>query len=68
MKIIITGAGGFVGKELARVFAADHQVIALTHAALDITNREAVTATFTNSPAEDALYNEVSALDRKSVV
>ncbi len=42
MKLIITGAGGFVGKELACVFAADHQVIALTHSALDITNREAV--------------------------
>ncbi len=42
MKIIITGAGGFVGKELARFFAADHQVTALYHQALDITNREAV--------------------------
>jgi len=28
---------------------------------VNFTNREAVTATFTNSPAEDALYNEVSA-------
>jgi dTDP-4-dehydrorhamnose reductase len=42
MKIIITGAGGFVGKELARFFAADHQVTALNHQALDITDREAV--------------------------
>ncbi len=42
MKLTITGAGGFVGKELARFFAADHQVITLTHSALDITNREAV--------------------------
>lgn len=42
MKLIITGAGGFVGKELARFFAADHQVVALAHSALDITNREAV--------------------------
>ena len=43
MNIIITGAGGFVGQELARFFAADHQVTALTHAALDITDREALT-------------------------
>ncbi len=42
MNIIITGAGGFVGQELARFFAADHRVTALTHAALDITNRETV--------------------------
>lgn len=42
MKIIITGAGGFVGKELARFFAVSHQVTALTHQALDITDREAV--------------------------
>lgn len=42
MKILITGAGGFVGKQLARFFSADHQVTALTHQALDITHREAV--------------------------
>lgn len=42
MKLIITGAGGFVGKELARAFSTDHQLMALTHSALDITNREAV--------------------------
>jgi len=42
MKIIITGAGGFVGKELAGFFAADHQVTALNHQALNITDREAV--------------------------
>lgn len=42
MKIVITGAGGFVAKELARRFAADHHLIALTHSMLEITNREAV--------------------------
>ena len=42
MKIIITGAGGFVGKELSRFFSADHQVTALNHQALDITDGEAV--------------------------
>lgn len=56
MKIIITGAGGFVGKELARVFAADHQVIALTHAALDITNREAVSG-FVHQSKPDLVIN-----------
>jgi dTDP-4-dehydrorhamnose reductase len=42
MKIVITGAGGFIGKELARFFFADHQVLPLTHQALDITDNHAV--------------------------
>jgi len=42
MKIIITGAGGFIGKELARFFSDEHQVTALSHQALDITDQQAV--------------------------
>jgi dTDP-4-dehydrorhamnose reductase len=42
MKIAITGAGGFVGKELSRFFSARHQVLALTRHTLDITDRRAV--------------------------
>src|SRR5262245_55718608 len=42
MKIAITGGGGFVGKELARHFSAQHQVLALTHRTLDVTDSEAV--------------------------
>jgi dTDP-4-dehydrorhamnose reductase len=42
MKIAITGGGGFVGKELARFFSAQRQALALTHDALDITDRRAV--------------------------
>lgn len=56
MKIILTGAGGFVGKELARVFASDHQVIALTRQELDITNREAVNS-FVNQARPDLAIN-----------
>jgi len=56
MKIIITGAGGFVGKELARVFAAGHHVTALTHQGLDITNREAVNS-FVNRARPDLVIN-----------
>jgi dTDP-4-dehydrorhamnose reductase len=42
MKIAITGAGGFVGKELASFFSVQHQVLALTRRSLDITDRQAV--------------------------
>lgn len=42
MKIVITGASGFVGKELARFFSAEHQVTALTHQTLEITDQPAV--------------------------
>ncbi|HKX31008.1 MAG TPA: NAD(P)-dependent oxidoreductase, partial [Blastocatellia bacterium] len=42
MKIAITGGGGLVGKELARIFSAQHQVLALTHRTLDITDSLAV--------------------------
>lgn len=56
MKIIITGAGGFVGQELARVFAAHHQIISLTHKALDITDRETVRA-YVNDKRPDVIIN-----------
>ena len=42
MKILITGAAGLVGSHLARRLARDHDVLALKHGDLDITNREAV--------------------------
>ena len=42
MKIAITGAGGFVGKELTSFFSARHRVLALTRHSLDITDGHAV--------------------------
>ena len=46
-RIVVTGAGGQVGAELARstAWADDDQVTTLTRAALDITDDQAVTAT-----------------------
>jgi dTDP-4-dehydrorhamnose reductase len=38
MKILITGAGGLVGKEFAQQFSDSHQVLALTHGDLDISD------------------------------
>jgi dTDP-4-dehydrorhamnose reductase len=42
MKIVITGASGFIGKQLVRVFSPRHHVLALTHKTLDITDNHAV--------------------------
>jgi dTDP-4-dehydrorhamnose reductase len=41
MRVIITGAGGQLGRELVEVLA-DHDVIAADHARLDVTDRDAV--------------------------
>ena len=42
MKILVTGATGLVGSHLARVLARDHEVLALKHADLDISDANAV--------------------------
>jgi len=42
MKILVTGAAGLVGSHLARRLAGEHEVVALTHDQLDITDRAAV--------------------------
>ena len=41
-KVLIAGAGGLVGRHLARRMAARREVLALSHADLDITDRAAV--------------------------
>jgi len=42
MKILITGAAGLVGRHLAQRLALQHEVLALKHHQLDITDRQAV--------------------------
>jgi dTDP-4-dehydrorhamnose reductase len=49
MKIIITGAGGFVGKEMTRHFSSKHDVLPLTHHDLEITDKQAVRRLITDS-------------------
>lgn len=45
MKILITGANGFVGCRVARFLGMSHQVVALSSKDLDITDAEAVYST-----------------------
>ena len=47
MKILVTGAGGQIGHELTTAFA-DHDVVGVDHAALDVADREAVLAAVTS--------------------
>ncbi len=55
MRILITGAGGQVGRELVEVFA-DHEVIAADRNLLDITNRDEVFQVVTTTQP-DAIVN-----------
>jgi dTDP-4-dehydrorhamnose reductase len=48
VKIVITGAGGLIGSHLARHLARGHEVLALKHGDLDITDREAVRSSISN--------------------
>ena len=47
MRILITGAGGQVGRELVDVFR-DHEVLAFDHGSLDVGDRDAVLGTVTS--------------------
>jgi len=55
MKVLITGAGGQVGRELVELFAG-HDVTGFDHSTLDVTDRDAVLGAVT-SIRPDAIVN-----------
>lgn len=65
MKVLVTGAGGQVGRALVRVAPAHADVIACTHAQLDIADEHAVT-NFIRREAPDVIINAAAytAVDR----
>ena len=63
MKILITGAAGLVGSHLASKLGREYEVVPLTHAALDITNRDAVQRTVSATRPEIILNCAVLQVD-----
>ena len=56
MKIAITGAGGLVGSSLHKMLVAEHQILAVKHADLDITNQASVQQ-FMRAEKPDVIIN-----------
>jgi len=69
MRILVTGAGGQVGRELVDVFA-DHEVMAFDHHSLDVADRDAVLGTITSSRPDvivnSAAYTAVDACETET--
>lgn len=61
MRVLITGAGGQVGRELVATFEADghHEVIACDHTTLDVADRDSTLAAIT-STRPDAVVNSAA--------
>ena len=71
MTVLIAGAAGQLGREIARVFAGDWQVVALARDELDITDQEAVLRVIKKAaPAvivNCAAYNDVDGAEVEPV-
>jgi dTDP-4-dehydrorhamnose reductase len=55
MRVLITGAGGQLGRELVAAFD-DHDVVATDHATLDVTDRDSVLAAVTGTQPDAVVH------------
>jgi dTDP-4-dehydrorhamnose reductase len=63
MKILVTGAAGLVGNHLATRLAREHEVLALKHGDLDITDQQAVHRCLANTKPDVILNCAVLQVD-----
>jgi dTDP-4-dehydrorhamnose reductase len=63
MKILVTGAAGLVGSHLATRLAREHEVLALKHGDLDITDQQAVHRCLANTKPDIILNCAVLQVD-----
>jgi dTDP-4-dehydrorhamnose reductase len=63
MKVVVTGAAGLVGNHLATRLAGEHDVLALKHGDLDITNHQAVHQCIDNTKPDVILNCAVLQVD-----
>jgi dTDP-4-dehydrorhamnose reductase len=58
VRVLITGAGGQVGRELVDAFAADahHQVVGVDHATVDVADRDAVLGAVTTTRPDAVVH------------
>ena len=56
MKILITGANGFIGRNLATSLESEHEVTKLTHQMVDLADREAVNEFFKGKSFDVVLH------------
>lgn len=69
VRILVTGAGGLVGQCTVKVASARHDVRAMDHAALDVTDESAVARAFREFPPHAVLhcaaYTDVDGAERE---
>ena len=59
MKILITGGSGFIGRNIIEHFQSEHQILAPTHAELELMDDEAVSAYLENNPVDIVIHAAV---------
>ncbi len=58
MRVLITGAGGQVGRELVAAFSSEphHEVVAVDHATVDVADRDAVLGAITSTSPDAVVH------------